>query len=390
MKEREQLFIPQNESAVKVSGGVDRRRFLRGASIGVASLALPGRLAGMTQPANARSCILLVLVGGPSHLDTFDMKPDAPSEVRGPFRPVKTNVRGIEISEIFPRTARHAEKFALLRSLHHSGPADHTSSLELLERGTVSTNCVHPSLGGVISNNLGSEGGALACACLPGTERRLGEGAGSVNSDQSSTSSLETLPKDSKGLKLLLAFDHLRYGDSQFGRNCYRALQLVASGVRFVTIDMFDSLVDQVSWDIHGSRPFSPISVYRDVVGPVFDHAYSALLEDLSRTGLLQTTLVVATGEFGRTPEINPCGGRDHWPHCWTALFAGGGVRGGQVIGESDRIGAYIRERPATPGDVMATIYDTVGIDYRSKLKTGEIEYLPIVPDGAKPILELF
>src|SRR6187455_1085795 len=111
MKEREELFIPQIESSVKASADVDRRRFLQAASIGAASLVLPSRIPGMSTQSTARNCIMLVLVGGPSHLDTFDMKPDAPSDVRGPFRPIKTNVKGIEISEIFPRTAKHADKY---------------------------------------------------------------------------------------------------------------------------------------------------------------------------------------------------------------------------------------------------------------------------------------
>ena len=362
MKEREQLFIPQIESCVKVPGDINlrcRRRFLQAASIGAAGLALPTRVAGISLTTNVRSCILLVMVGGPSHLDTFDMKPDAPAEVRGPFRPIRTNVPGIEISEIFPRTSKHADKFALLRSLHHTGAADHTSGLELLETGRCSTDTAH--------------------ARLSGTARRLGEGVRNDSSEQSPDAAKLSPTEAVKILKSLPAFDPQRYGDTEFGRNCHRAMKMVAGGARFVTVDMFDTLINADTWDIHGSRPFSPISAYRDHVGPMFDHAYSALLEDLKRSGLLESTFVVATGEFGRTPYINPCGGRDHWPHCWTALFAGGGVRGGQVVGASDRIGAYVRERPTTPADVVSTIYHTLGI-----------AAFPLVPEGAKPILELF
>lgn len=391
MKEREQLFIPQIESSVKVSGDVDRRRFLQAASVGAASLVVPARIAGMTVRSKATSCIQLVLIGGPSHLDTFDLKPDAPSGIRGPFRPIKTNVPGMEISELFPRIAKQADKFALLRSLHHSGAADHGSGLEILESGGISTDIVVlPWLGAVISAKFGSKNDGAPLACLPGTSRRLGEGTRSRATNELSNAFLLPPERDVRIREGLPAFDSQRYGDSLFGRNCHRAIELVAGGMPFVTIDMFDSLVSSATWDIHGSSPFAPISSYRDFVGPMFDQAYSALLEDLSRSGLLETTLVVATGEFGRTPQINPCGGRDHWPHCWSALVAGGGVRGGHVVGESDEIGAYPRERPATPADVVATIYHALGIDYRSKTKLEGIGYVPIVPEGAKPIHELF
>jgi Protein of unknown function (DUF1501) len=207
------------------------------------------------------------MTGGPSQLDTWDMKPDAPSEVRGPFRPIRTNVRGIEISEIFPRMAKHADKYAIIRSVHH-------------------TETMH------------------------GTAERL--------------------------------------------------FNLPSGQVQIV--DMFPSVFDGVSWDIHGWKPFSPISSYRDIVGPRFDSAFSSLLERLSERGLLKSTLVVALGEFGRTPKINPDGGRDHWPHCFSVLMAGDGIRGGQVYGSSDRIGAEPRDNPVTPAMITATIRKAMGI----------------------------
>src|SRR5205085_8857780 len=121
-----------------------------------------------------------------------------------------------------------------------------------------------------------------------------------------------------------------RYGRNRFGMSCLLARRMVERGVRFVTINMFETVFNDITWDIHGSAPFSPISCYSDLVGPMFDNAYSSLLEDLTRIGLLDSTLVLATGEFGRTPRINPAGGRDHWPQCWTVVFAGGGIKGGQ------------------------------------------------------------
>jgi len=160
-----------------------------------------------------------------------------------------------------------------------------------------------------------------------------------------------------------------------FGQSCFRALREVQSGTRFVAVDMFQSVFDEITWDIHGWKPFSPIFCYRDSVGPMFDMAYSSLLENLSQRGLLDNTLVVAMGEFGRTPRINPSGGRDHWAQCWTILMAGGGIKGGRVYGSSDRIGAEPRDNPVTPAMVAATIHHAMGSSVES---------------GAKPIYELF
>ena len=141
-----------------------------------------------------------------------------------------------------------------------------------------------------------------------------------------------------------------RYGLNRFGQGCLLARRLVERGVRFVTVNMFETVFNEITWDIHGSAPFSPISCYRDRIGPMFDNAYSSLLEDLSDRGLLDATLVLATGEFGRTPRINPAGGRDHWPQCWTIVLAGGGIKGGQTVGSSDAIGAAPKDRSVMPG----------------------------------------
>lgn len=194
--------------------------------------------------------ILLRLRGGPSHIDTFDPKPDASSEIRGPFRTIRTNVPGIEISEIFPRLARHADKFSLYRSVFHSGASDHETGLNLLP------------------------------------------------ADDSET----------------------------------------------VIVD----IGGEQSWDAHCWGPFPSLASYRDGAGAAFDMACSSLVEQLHNDDRLKSTLILATGEFGRTPRLNPQGGRDHWPHCWTALVAGGGIEGGQVIGSSDRIGAEPRDNPVS------------------------------------------
>jgi hypothetical protein len=180
-----------------------------------------------------------------------------------------------------------------------------------------------------------------------------------------------------------------KYGMNRFGQSCLLARRLIEAGVRFVTVNMFETVFDEITWDIHGSKPFSPISCYRDLVGPMFDNAYSSLLEDLQDRRLLTDTMVVAMGEFGRTPKINPAGGRDHWPQCWTMSMAGGGVKGGQVIGASDDIGAMPKDRPTTPAEVAATIYKGLGIPLSLELPGAQGRPIPLVERGVEPIKEL-
>jgi hypothetical protein len=152
-----------------------------------------------------------------------------------------------------------------------------------------------------------------------------------------------------------------RYGLNPFGRNCLRARRLVESGTRFVTVNMFSTVFGENTWDIHGFAPFSPISAYRDHVGPMFDMAFSSLVEDLEATGRLSETLIVAAGEFGRTPKINPAGGRDHWGRCSTIVLAGGGVRGGEAYGRSDKTGAEPADNPVHASRIVPTILHAMG-----------------------------
>jgi hypothetical protein len=181
-----------------------------------------------------------------------------------------------------------------------------------------------------------------------------------------------------------------KYGMNRFGQSCLLARRLIEAGVRFVTVNMFETVFDEITWDIHGSKPFSPISCYRDLVGPMFDMAYSSLLQELSERGLLDKTMVIATGEFGRTPKVNPAGGRDHWPQCWTILMAGGGIKGGRVVGASDEIGGAPRDRPTTPGEVAATVFKGLGIDMATELPGAGGRPIPLVDRGTEPIAELF
>jgi hypothetical protein len=181
-----------------------------------------------------------------------------------------------------------------------------------------------------------------------------------------------------------------KYGMNRFGQSCLLARRLVEAGVRFVTVNMFETVFDEITWDIHGSRPFSPISCYRDLVGPMFDMAFSSLMEDLGQRGLLANTMVLAMGEFGRTPKVNPAGGRDHWPQCWSILMGGGPLKGGQVVGASDEIGAMPKDRPVTPAAVAATIYRGLGIPLETELPGAQGRPLPLVDRGVEPITELF
>jgi len=181
-----------------------------------------------------------------------------------------------------------------------------------------------------------------------------------------------------------------KYGVNKFGQSCLLARRMVERGSRFVTINMFETVFNETTWDIHGTRPFTPLDAYRDEVGPMFDHGYSTLLEDLSQRGMLEDTLVVCLSEFGRTPQLNPVGGRDHWPHCWTVFFAGGGVKGGQVVGASDAQGGELVERPVTPPEVTATLYHSLGVDPGTELTDASGRVIPLLEPGVMPIRELF
>jgi hypothetical protein len=249
-----------------------------------------------------RSCIVIVMSGGASQLDTFDPKPDAPSDVRGPFGAIRTNAPEIRITEIFPRLAKQAHRFSLLRSMYHPGELLHDEALDL-------------ALGGTFC-----------------PERLTAQGHDK---------------------------DRARYGHTAFGDQCLAARQRIESGPATVTLNMFETVFGTPSWDNHGYQPFSTMATYRDHLGPVFDMAASALIADLADRGLLETTLLVALTEFGRTPKINPQGGRDHWPGCWTTLLAGGGIEGGQILGNSDKTATEPRDNPTTPSMLLELISRT-------------------------------
>jgi hypothetical protein len=388
------------DKGVELGDGLTRRHFLRlGAGVGVLSLTDLAALGA--NRSWERQCILLFLVGGPSHLDTWDLKPDASAEVRGPFRPIETSVPGIRLSEHFPRMAAMAERFALVRSLHHSAAPIHETGQQLVQTGRLfCAGQEAPHYGATLSALRGpGPGGLPASVVLPtpitrtGVTVSHGQGAGCLGprhepfvlhadpiGDSSSgpdwQSGLRDAFPNSGQARQAFALNQEkpgvrdRYGRDTFGQSCLLARRLVEHGVGLVTVNMFDTVFNEVTWDCHadGGSLATTLDDYRDTLCPQFDRAYSALLEDLCQRGRLDSTLVLAVGEFGRTPYLNPRGGRDHWPGCWTALLAGGGVRGGQVVGASDALGAEPADRPVTPADLAATVYCALGLDPRTRL----------------------
>lgn len=451
----------ESHQGIQLCDGLTRRDFLRVGSLaaGAVGLSLADLVqlqeAGAADYAGEARCILLFLVGGPSHLDTWDPKPAAPDSVRGPFRPMATNVPGIAICEHFPLMARMADRYALVRSVHHQAAPIHETGQQLLQTGYLSRGGLeYPHYGSVLSFLRGPRPGELPTSViLPGpigstgvsvshgqTAGYLGDeheplvpagtnatfaSLATAECDPAGLSSCETLLDAVDGAQRRFeaaqenqplpsaaeqAFGHLfaqrakrafdlrhepeavrsRYGRNTFGQSCLLARRLVEHGVRFVTVNMFDTVFNQITWDCHadGGSLATNLEDYQEVLCPMFDHAYTALLEDLRQRGLLGNTLVLAMGEFGRTPQLNPRGGRDHWPGCWTILFAGGGVRGGQVLGASDPTGSEPADRPVTPQEVAATVYAALGIDLDTRLPGPDHQLIPLVQ--AAPIRELF
>ena len=182
-----------------------------------------------------------------------------------------------------------------------------------------------------------------------------------------------------------------RYGRTRFGQSCLLARRLIERGVRFVTVNMFETVFNEITWDIHGSAPFSPIECYKNEVGPELRQRLHGPARGPRRAaGCSSNTMVLAFGEFGRTPKINPAGGRDHHPACWTVLFAGGPIQGGRVVGASDEIGYAPKDRPVTTAEIAATVYHGLGIDLATELPGPQSRPLRLVDHGVEPIEELF
>jgi hypothetical protein len=426
-----------------VCGRTTRRELLRAGGIAAAGLSLADLLRlearGEAETSKkAKSVILLWLWGGPSHLDTFDMKPKAPVDYRGPYAPVPTRVPGIQICELFPLLAARADKYSILRSLHHTSN-DHgiggTIGLTGSDSGAISlsgqvlSGQVKATHGSVVSRVLGFSPEMPRFVTMGGTLHQgkraiAGEGAGplgalfdpfrldydvqqgvkipsldlidgnsasglasreglrkqmdSLTRDLESSPAAERLDKFyQQALSLLTAPNSRRvfdlaeepeklrraYGKFRFGQCCLMARRLVQAGVRFVQVN-WSSHVEPVEdtgdggWDMH-DRNFQQM---QDRHAWVLDQSLSALLDDLEGHGLLSETVVIAMGEFGRTPKINGKAGRDHWNNCFSALVAGGGLKQGMVVGESDARGEHPASRPVTPADLFRTVLHQLGI----------------------------
>lgn len=421
---------------------VTRRDFLRAGGLGLGSLSLsPAALLSATQsaPIADRSVILLLLVGGPSQLETWDPKPDAPSAVRGPFRTISTRTPGVRVCEHLPRSAARMDRIALVRSVHHDAAPIHETGHQLVQTGRLCQEGEEaPHFGSMIARLAGARGDQPASVILPGPIARMGvpiphgQSAGwlgtrydsfTLDADPGSADfdprpawrrasafvNQAAMADPSRGGALAPEFEPLvnpgarnafdlaeetsrlreAYGLSTFGQSCLLARRLVEAGVRVVTVNMHDTVFNKVTWDCHGSGPFSTLNDYARELLPTFDRAFSALIDDLGDRGRLDSTLVVAAGEFGRTPRLNASLGRDHWPGVWSVALAGGGVRGGQVIGASDADAGAPKERPVTPQDLLATIYFSLGIDSSQYVSGSKSGSLPLVENGT-PIRELF
>ena len=357
-----------------------RRDFLRTAAAGAAGLALTGSLHARPtgRPAGtAKACIFINLVGGPSHLDTFDPKPDAPAEVRGPFAAIPTRVPGIHLSELFPKLAGLTDKFTLIRSMHHDAPPIHEAGFQLLNTGHLFRDGPEwPAVGSVLAHLRDP-----SCSWAEGyTVTPFYDVDTGVN-----------VPHGVRGGWLDQHPDFQKYQPPRPpGDFCSGVATLVELGRRFVLVRQFATVFDAPSWDCHADRGSlaCDLNDYRDAVAPAFDTAFAALLTDLEDRGLLDTTLVVATGEFGRTPRLNANGGRDHWANCWTALVAGGGVTGGRAIGASDHLGGEPSDRPVTPPELVATVFHALGVAPNATIPgpTGE----PVAVYPGRPVAELF
>ena len=359
---------------MSASSNVSRRDFLHTGSLaaGVSLFDMTDGNAAQIATGQAKSCIFLCLLGGPSQLETWDPKPDAPAEVRGPFRSIATSVAGIRISEHLPRMANLAHRYAILRTIHHDAAPIHETGLQLLQTGRLGES---PHIGTILSHRFGGkQPGVTPFVILP---TQIGNTGINVSHGQSAASfgAAHEPMVEIRFTHRLSQTDRERYGKTRFGDSCARSLQLIEQGVRCVVVNMFDTTYDRITWDCHAAAQCltSTLDDYRRTLCPTFDRACATLLDDLHQCGLLDETLVIAMGEMGHTPHLNARGGRDHWPGCWSIMMAGGGVRGGQVIGASDRLAGEPVDRPIACAQVTASAYNAMGLRFTDAVPIREL-----------------
>jgi len=354
----------------------NRREFIAASAASAAAFALPAQAQLAPPTATADAVIFFTMTGGPSQLDTFDPKPIAPSDVRGPFRPISTRVPGMQITELFPHLANLTDRIALVRSVYHDAPPVHEAGLQLLHTGRLFRDGPEmPNLGAMYTAMRPIQKyNPFDWVCMPYEKLQCG-----INIGTGLTSG---------GLKgfnpMLGSWDD---GLAPLHEVCEQAYHFIRAGTRYISMNQFSTVFDMPTWDCHAASGSLACSLkdYQHSVAPSFDLCFSQLLIALEERGLLARTLVVATGEFGRTPKLNSNGGRDHWAGCWTTLFAGGGVQGGRVIGESDAIASEPKTRPVHSRDIAATVLHSLGIASHQ-----------LIPESSypayegKPIHELF
>jgi hypothetical protein len=406
----------------------------------------------VTRKPTAKSCILIWLDGGPSHLETFDLKPDAPAEVRGPLESITTNLPGVRLSECLPRTAVMLDKLAIIRSMT-SPLGEHNFGTHYLMTGYKPTPVLeYPTYGAVLAH-VRSQSGILpphiavpdfrvgggkltGGGYLPSPTRPFAVGGDpakpnfkvrdldfykgldlnrldrrrqfvraldefSPTADPSPIAAgdpdlerayrLITSPEAKNAFKLSEEPRNVRqrYGNRSIGQCCLLARRLVERGVPFVT-------VNNRGWDTHNNlytrlkEGFTGAPKGKEVgLIPSLDRALTGLIGDLDDRGMLDETLIVVMGEFGRTPKLNTAAGRDHWPRVFSAVLAGGGVQGGQVIGSSDAVGESPKDRPVTPADLAATIYTLLGIDPKRELHTSDGRPVRVAPYESEVVSEI-
>jgi len=417
-----------------IGAGPRRRDFLRVGGLALAGIDLP-RLLGNETSRREVSCIVLFQNGGASQLDTFDPKPEAPSEVRGTSSAISTSVPGVRISGLLPHTAKIMHKFSVIRSMH-SDEAIHERARQYIFSGTRPRNdLLQPSFGAVMSKEFGASHGLPPFVVIPERDVSAEAGflgpaydpfvAGNPNAKTFSVKDL-TIPlgmplEEAQARKRLLAeldaefksveksplidsmdefyqkaFDLIaspaakkafdigaepeklrdRYGRTPVGQGCLLARRLTEAGVRLTT-------VFQGGYDTHVEHEKNTKPIAAD-----FDQAFPALLEDLEQRGMLSNTLVLVIGDFGRTPKINFSGGRDHWPRSFSVALAGLGVQGGRVIGKTDATASEPVDRPVTIEDLGATVYQALGINVNKEYHANG-RPVRINKDG-KPVHELF
>lgn len=427
--------------------GYSRRDFLRVGGLASLGLSLPGflrlRAAREKKPARrtAVNCILMWMQGGPSHHETFDPKPDAPAEVRGEFGTVPTTLPGVRIAEHLPLLARQTDKYSIIRG-HDPKNGSHGTADHLMMSGRpFNASLPFPCYGSVIARERGYKNGMLPFVQLgKNIDRRFNGGIAGILGDEYNPFEVEDNPNlpafqvrdlalpDAERKKLerrynvLEALDEYqkdveetspvlkardafyekahalitspaakrafaldqepervrdRYGRTPFGQSCLLARRLVESGVHFVT-------VTDGGWDTHQNN----FKALKERKLPPLDRGYSALLQDLHDRGLLDNTLVVWFGDFGRTPKINPSAGRDHWATAGVACMGGGGVKTGQVVGATNALGEFVTDNPVTPQDLAATVYHTLGVPLDRWYRTRDGRPIELVPEG-KPVKQL-